>query len=134
MGSPYKVEAAYVKGVTEFNEKGLPGVALEPVESVREGQLKETHEEDGHFHRSFSPHQVHVSPFIYESFTLVIADSIADHLPRIKHRLRPIHRFRRSTRDRWFRQYCHCLFSCLQLRMGCVGNAIRDDDRVPGVG
>lgn len=35
-------------------------LALVPTDSVVEGQLKDVHEEDGHLHRSFSPHQVHV--------------------------------------------------------------------------
>lgn len=33
---------------------------LTPTTSVGQGQIAEVHSEDGQFHRSFTPHQVHV--------------------------------------------------------------------------
>lgn len=122
-------EGSLSSGDKQMKETPL---VLEQTTSINEAELVELHDNrNGQFHRSFTPRQIHVrSPLaIFWSNGL----TPADHLLGVQHRQWCLHWYRQSTCQWRPWKYGCSLRPCLQLRLGCASDLVRDDYCVPDI-
>ena len=103
-------------------EKGDVKFDLHPVQSVGEGDMIEMVDTtNGQFHRSFTPHQVHVGTQLTPLFQHVcpLTGAPPDHFPWVQHWLGAVHRYRRGSGRWWPWKHGYCLPSGLHMRLGC---------------
>ena len=117
-------EKSFTGSDTNVSKDGEKGeLDLNAIRSASIGDVIEMVDTtNGQYHRSFTPHQVHVCKqfdLFFRGRACLLTGTFLDHLTWFQHRLRAIHRYRCCFSCWWPGEYGYCLLLGLHMRLGC---------------